>query len=76
MKAFVEAVAKALVDNPEEVEVHESVGNSTVIIKVKVAQSDIGKIIGKQGANANSIRTILEAAGGKQNKRYILEIIE
>jgi predicted RNA-binding protein YlqC (UPF0109 family) len=76
MKELVEQVAKALVDKPDEVEVDETSGSHTCVIKLRVAKEDIGKVIGKKGSNANAIRTILDAAGGKQNKRYVLEILE
>lgn len=70
------AIAKALVDKPEEVSVEESIGEHTSVLKLKVAKDDVGKIIGKKGTNANAIRTILDASGGKHNRRFILEIIE
>jgi uncharacterized protein len=77
MKQLVEEIAKALVENPDEVDVREvGEGHSMVTLELKVAQSDIGKIIGKQGRTARSIRTLLSAAGMKQNRRYNLEILE
>lgn len=76
MKGLVEIIAKALVDYPEQVVVEVVEGNYTSVIKLKVAREDIGKVIGKKGANANAIRTVLDAAGGKANKRFVLEIIE
>lgn len=76
MKNLVENIAKALVDRPDLVLVEEIQGTHTSVLKLKVDKQDIGKIIGKKGANANAIRTILDASGGKENKRYILEIIE
>ncbi len=76
MKELVEMIAKALVDKPEDVTVEEASGSYTCVMKLKVAKEDIGKVIGKKGSNANAIRTILDAAGGKQNKRYVLEILE
>ena len=76
MKELVEMIAKALVDRTDQVSVEESQGAHTSVVKLRVAKEDIGKIIGKKGANANAIRTILDAAGGKMNKRYILEILE
>ncbi len=76
MKDLVEMIAKALVDKPEEVNVEEASGAYTCVMKLRVAKEDIGKVIGKKGSNANAIRTILDAAGGKQNKRYVLEILE
>ena len=76
MKDLVEIIAKALVDISDDVEVEEVVGEYTSVIKLKVAKEDIGKVIGKKGANANAIRTILDAVGGKASKRYVLEIVE
>ncbi|HLG20024.1 MAG TPA: KH domain-containing protein [Bdellovibrionota bacterium] len=76
MKELVEMIAKALVDNSDAVQVEEAQGTYTCVVKLRVAKEDIGKVIGKKGANANAIRTILDAAGGKQNRRYVLEILE
>lgn len=76
MRELVELIAKSLVDKPEQVSVEETAGSYTCVMKLRVAKEDIGKVIGKKGANANAIRTILDAAGGKQNKRYVLEILE
>ncbi len=76
MKDLIEHIAKALVDNPEEVKVVEVEGNQTSVLELKVAKSDLGKIIGKQGRTARSMRTILGAASTKLKKRTVLEIIE
>jgi len=76
MKELVETIVKALVDRPEEIEVSEVMGQRVCIIEVKVAQKDIGMIIGKRGAHAQAIRTIITAAGGKLKMRYVLEIVE
>ena len=76
MKALVEMIVKALVDRPEAVEIAEIKGNHAHVIELNVAKEDLGKVIGKGGAHASAIRTILAAASGKENKRYILEIIE
>ena len=76
MKELVEMIAKTLVDNPDAVHVDEVQGTHTCVMKLKVAKEDVGKVIGKKGSNANAIRTILDAAGGKQNRRYVLEILE
>jgi predicted RNA-binding protein YlqC (UPF0109 family) len=76
MKELVEYIAKALVDNPEAVRVTEIEGEKTSVIELSVAKEDLGKIIGKQGRTARSIRTILSAASTKNNKRAVLEIIE
>ena len=76
MKELVELIAKSLVDNPDKVQVSQLEGEQSSIIELKVAQEDLGKIIGKQGRNVQSIRVILGAAGMKLKKRFILEIIE
>ena len=76
MKELVESIAKALVDNPDKVQVTQLDGERSSIIELKVSQEDLGKIIGKQGRNAQAIRVILGAAGMKLKKRFNLEIIE
>ena len=76
MKDLITYIAKALVDNPEEVVVTEIEGRQTSVIELKVAKEDIGKIIGKQGRTAVAIRTILNAASMKLRKRCVLEILE
>ena len=76
MKQLIEDIAKALVDIPEEVSINEIAGEQTTVLELKVAPSDLGKVIGKQGRTARSIRTILGAAGMKLNRRYTLEILE
>ncbi len=76
MKQLVEDIAKALVDVPEEVSVREVEGEQVTVLELKVAPSDLGKVIGKQGRTARSIRTILGAAGMKVNRRFTLEILE
>lgn len=76
MKELVETVCRSLVDNPEEVSVTQIDGEQTTILELRVAQSDLGKVIGKQGRTARAIRTILAAAGMKQRRRFNLEIIE
>ncbi len=76
MKQLIEDIAKALVDIPEEVTIHEIEGEQTTVLELKVAPSDLGKVIGKQGRTARSIRTILGAAGMKLNRRFTLEILE
>ena len=76
MKDLIEHIAKALVDSPEEVSVEEIEGNQTSVLELKVASSDLGKVIGKQGRTARSMRTILGAASTKLKKRTVLEIIE
>jgi predicted RNA-binding protein YlqC (UPF0109 family) len=76
MKDLIKYIAEALVDYPEQVEVSEVEGEQTSVIELKVAKDDLGKIIGKQGRTARSIRTILSAASAKIKKRSVLEIIE
>jgi predicted RNA-binding protein YlqC (UPF0109 family) len=76
MKDLLIKIAQALVDNPEKVEVNEIESTQTVVLELKVAKSDMGKVIGKQGRTANAIRTLLNAASGKIGKRYMLEIVE
>ena len=72
----VEVIAKALVDAPEEVSVSEVQGENTTVIRLKVAQTDIGKIIGKEGKTAKAIRTILLGVATKLKRRTVLEIVE
>jgi uncharacterized protein len=76
IKELVEEIAKALVDIPEEVKVREVEGEQTTVLELRVAASDLGKVIGKQGRTARSIRTLLGAAGMKLNRRFSLEILE
>lgn len=76
MKNLIEYIAKALVDNPEEVLVTEIEGEQTSVIELKVAKEDLGKVIGKQGRTARAMRTILSASSTKLKKRSVLEIIE
>ena len=76
MKDLLIQIVKVLVDNPEQVQVNEIEGTQTVVFELRVAKSDMGKIIGKQGKTVNAIRTLLNAASGKIGKRYMLEIVE
>jgi predicted RNA-binding protein YlqC (UPF0109 family) len=76
VKQLVETVCKSLVDNPDQVQVTQIDGEQTTILELRVAPSDLGKVIGKQGRTARAIRTILAAAGMKQRRRFNLEIIE
>jgi len=76
MRELVEEIAKALVDIPEEVQVREVEGEQSTMLELRVAPSDLGKIIGKQGRTARSIRTLLGAASMKLNRRFTLEILE
>jgi predicted RNA-binding protein YlqC (UPF0109 family) len=76
MKELLELIAKALVDQPDDIEVTEIEGEQTTVLELRVAREDLGKVIGKQGRTARSIRTILGAAGMKLRKRVVLEILE
>jgi len=76
MKELVENIAKSLVDIPEEVSVREVAGEQATLLELRVAPSDLGKVIGKQGRTARSIRTLLGAAGMKMNRRFTLDILE
>lgn len=76
MKELLLQIAKALVDNPEKVEVKEILGDKSTILELKVVDSDRGKIIGKEGRIIKSIRTIISSAAAKLNKRASVEIIE
>ncbi len=76
MKELIKYIAQALVDNPEQVEVSEVEGNQTSVLELKVAQEDLGKVIGRQGRTARAMRTILSASSAKLKKRTVLEIIE
>lgn len=76
MKLLIEEMAKALVDKPEDVSVAEVVGERTTVFELRVATSDLGKVIGKQGKTARAMRTILSAGGTKLGKRCVLEIME
>jgi hypothetical protein len=75
MRQLVEDIAKALVDVPEDVEVREVVGEQVTIFELKVAANDLGKVIGRHGRTADSIRTILGCAGMKLSRRFTLEIL-
>ncbi len=76
LKDLIAYVSKALVDMPDAVSVNEIIGEQTTVIELKVDKTDLGKIIGKQGRTARSLRTILNAASTKLKKRSVLEIIE
>jgi predicted RNA-binding protein YlqC (UPF0109 family) len=76
LKELIEYIAKALVDNPEQVRVSEIEGEKTSVIELNVSKEDLGKVIGKQGRTARAMRTILSAASTKVKKRAVLEIIE
>ncbi|HEY7715347.1 MAG TPA: KH domain-containing protein [Candidatus Binatia bacterium] len=76
MKDLVEYLAKSLVNNPNAVEIHETTSEGTSVFQLKVAKEDLGRIIGKQGRTAKSIRTLMNAAASVQNRKVILEIFE
>ena len=76
MKALVEVITKALVDNPENVVVTERTEGKTIVIEVKVADSDMGKVIGKQGRIAKAIRSVVKAAAAKEDKKVIVDIAQ
>ena len=76
MKALVETIAKALVDNPSQVVAAEETEEETLVIKLTVAKEDMGRIIGKEGRTAKAIRTILNAVSTKDNKKAMLKIVE
>jgi predicted RNA-binding protein YlqC (UPF0109 family) len=76
MRELVEHIAKALVDDEQSVNVREVEGDSVTVIELRVAQGDLGKVIGKQGRTARAIRTIVTANATKMRRRAVLEIIE
>ena len=76
MKDLIDYLAKSLVDNPDAVEVRETQGETASVLKLRVAKEDLGRIIGKQGRTAKSIRTILNAAASRVNRKVVLEIVE
>ena len=76
MKTLVEQIAKALVNNPEHVSVTETGSDRTTVIELRVAPDDLGRVIGKEGRTAKAIRTILNAASTRENRRVVLEILE
>ncbi len=75
MKELVEYIARSLVDRPEDVDIQEIENDKNVTLELRVAQEDMGKVIGKQGKIAKSIRTLTKAAAAKQNKKVSVEII-
>ena len=76
MKELVEVIAKSLVEHPEEVVVTEKESGKSTVIELKVAQSDMGKVIGKQGRIAKAIRTVVKAASSKNDKKVIVDILQ
>ena len=76
MKELVEIIAKALVDKPDEVVVSEREDSSAIVVELKVAQSDMGKVIGKQGRIAKALRTVVKAASSKETRKAIVDILD
>ena len=76
MKDLIDYLAKSLVDKPDAVEVKETQGEAASVLELRVAKEDLGRIIGKQGRTAKSIRTILNAAASRVNRKVVLEIVE
>ena len=76
MKELVEVIAKALVENPDEVRVSERESDKTIIVELRVAPSDMGKVIGKQGRIAKAIRAVVKAAGIRQDKKVVVDILD
>lgn len=76
MKELVEVIAKALVDFPEEVQVTETKNEKSIVLELRVAQSDMGKVIGKQGRIAKAIRSVVKAAASKEEKKVVVEIMQ
>ncbi|HDL01738.1 MAG TPA: KH domain-containing protein [candidate division Zixibacteria bacterium] len=76
MKDFVGFIVKSLVDNPDAVDIKEVEGSRTTVYELRVGEGDLGKVIGKQGQTAKSIRTLLAAVSARQGKRAVLEILE
>ena len=76
MKDLIESIAKALVDKPDEVQVSEVAGEETVALELRVSQEDLGRVIGRKGQTVIAMRTILNAAGTRSGRKYLLEILE
>ena len=76
MKELVKVIAMALVDHPEEVEVKETETDTSIVLELKVATEDMGKVIGKQGRIAKAIRTVVKAAATKDDKKVVVEILQ
>ncbi len=76
MKELVEVIVKALVDSPDNVEINERVDKKTTILEVRVADSDMGKVIGKQGRIAKAIRSVVKAAAAKEDRKVIVDIMD
>ena len=75
MKNLVEMIVKSLVDNPDDVNINETAGESIIILEISVSADDVGKVIGKEGRIANAIRTIVKAAAAKSDKKVTVEIL-
>lgn len=76
MKELVEVIAKSLVEKPDEVTVTQREDDNAIVVELKVAQSDMGKVIGKQGRIAKAIRSVVKAASAKESKRVIVDIVQ
>ena len=76
MKEVLELIVKSLVSNPDSVQISENVTNNSIELKVKVAKEDMGKVIGKQGRLAKSIRTVIKSLAGKENKKVEIEFLD
>jgi len=76
MKELLEYIAKSLVDYPDDVSVTEVDGEQTTVLELRVNEADMGKVIGKQGRIAKSIRAVIKAASGRSNKRVVVEIVQ
>lgn len=76
MKELVEVIAKSLVDNPDEVVVNETETDKSIVVELHVAQSDMGKVIGKQGRIAKAIRAVVKAASSSEDKKVVVEILQ
>jgi predicted RNA-binding protein YlqC (UPF0109 family) len=76
MKDMIENIAKALVNKPDEVQVSEVAGEETIVVELRVSQEDLGRVIGRKGQTAIAMRTILNAAGTRSGRKYLLEILE
>ncbi len=76
MKELVEVIARSLVDKPDEVNVTEREDDNAIVVELRVAQSDMGKVIGKQGRIAKALRTVVKAASSKETKKVIVDIVD
>lgn len=76
MGELVAAIARSLVDNPDQVTVSEISGNDSIVVELRVAEEDMGKVIGKQGKIAKAIRNVVKAASSRENNKYIVEIVQ